>query len=278
MLFVVAARKRFFGFLFDLRSVFVHRLTAEHRRNTFVVEFEIDRNYRVVLERRRGVGHVFRMLHHAQLAAITNRQAFERFDDVERHSAAVKRFVRATFGPREHEADTSVGQIDATRHLAAAFVRPIREPEPTPVRAARSNTLKYMLSLKFCAASIGCVYSSCGSRRTRTPLLLRPSRSPNYSSSAMYRTANALATARVFLRASCASHGGIATRHTAIELALLDEQRIDQRKFGAFVDRTLRGCKRNRRARCEVGCECIHRLSKRRRVEHAMHEPKCQRF
>jgi hypothetical protein len=70
------------------------------------------------------------VLHHAQLAAIAHGQSLEGFDDVERHTATLEGFVGATFGSREHEADATVGQVDATRHLAAAFVGPIRQTKP----------------------------------------------------------------------------------------------------------------------------------------------------
>ena len=130
VLFVVPARERFFGFLLDLRTIRVDRFAAEHRRCAFVVEVDLGRDHRVVLERIRRVRHLLRVLHQTQLAAIAHRQAFERLDDVERHAGAAERVVRFAFGPREHEADAAVRQIDTTRHLAAAFVRSIRQPKP----------------------------------------------------------------------------------------------------------------------------------------------------
>ena len=70
--------------------------------------------------------------------------ALERFDDFEFCAARVVSVVVLDLGPLEHEADGSVGKVEARSHLGVTFVRAITQSDKT------AETLSAIVEIVVC--------------------------------------------------------------------------------------------------------------------------------
>jgi hypothetical protein len=132
VLLVVTAGETLFGVLRDGGAVVVHGLAAQHRRHAPVVELDRGVDPRVLGERLARVRHLERTLEQGDLPRVGDALLLERLDDVEPHPTGVERVVVGDLGPAEHEPDTSVGEVDARRHLGVALVGSVAEAGPAP--------------------------------------------------------------------------------------------------------------------------------------------------
>ena len=108
-----------------LISNFFAHFAAPSGRNSHIVNFERRLRVWITFERLGWIGHLERILQHADFAIVTNAMAFERFDDFEPCTAGVVSVVVLDPGPLKHEADGSVRKVQAHRHFGVTFVRAI---------------------------------------------------------------------------------------------------------------------------------------------------------
>src|SRR3546814_7352591 len=85
---------------------------------------------RVLREGLLGIGHLEGVVEHHDLALVADVEALERLEHVEADAAGVEGVVAVDLGPLEHEADLTVGQVEADGHLVVALVGAVAAAEP----------------------------------------------------------------------------------------------------------------------------------------------------
>ena len=103
------------------------RLAAVRRRDAFVDQIHLDGALRVLAEGTLRVDEVERPAEEHSGAVVPHAVLAHRRADLEAHAGRVEARVVGDLGPREHERDPPVGQVEAERHLGVTLVRPVAD-------------------------------------------------------------------------------------------------------------------------------------------------------
>ena len=114
-----------------LIPAFLAQLAAPSGRNRHIVNFERGFRVWIALERLGRIGHLERILQHADFAVIADAMPLERLDYFELCATGIMSVVVLDLGPLKHEADGSVRKVEARGHLGVTFVGAITQSDKT---------------------------------------------------------------------------------------------------------------------------------------------------